>query len=654
MVDGIPAPGEVRWPGAPPQLSEPDLVQKLRNWYRDARSHFADWYDEARECYDFVAGEQWNTDDVQTLEEEDRPAIVFNRIAPVIDVVAGTEVSNRQETRYLPREQGDVGVNEMLTGAAAWARDNCDAEDEESDAFLDMVICGMGWANTRMDYELDEDGMVFIERTDPLTKYWDPKAKKKNLTDRRYDFTITMMPLNEMIELYPDRAEELERTVQWSEDEELGEPHDAFNAKFYTADQGPTDIQEARVPLIEAQWWERETFYRVLDAESGKIVPMPAERWAKVKRMYEEIGERVPRALKQRRRVYYRAFIVGDVLLEKEPCPGNSFTYKAMTAKRDRNKNYWFGLVRAMKDPQRWANKWLSQTMHILNSNAMGGIIAEKDAFEDHREIEENWSRPDTVHWAKKGAISQKKIMPKPQGQFPAGFDRLMTFAVSSIRDVSGVNLEMLGLAERDQPGILEFQRKQAGITILSSMFDSLRKYRKEQGRLLLTFIQDFLSDGRLIKISGPGKERYVPLVRQDDTVTYDVIVDEAPSSPNQKERVWQILVEMMPMMTSLNIPPSAWLEMLKYSPLPETVTNAIEEALANAQQEKSPEDQKTEAEAAKIQAQGQTEQARAQELSTQAILNIAKARSEGSSANETDVDAAIKLRNPDPQAQVQ
>jgi hypothetical protein len=67
-----------------------------------------------------------------------------------------------------------------------------------------------------------------------------------------------------------------------------------------------------------------------------------------------------------------------------------------------------------MRDPQMWANKWLSQTLHILNTTAKGGIVAEESAFADMTEAEEKWPQPDTIVWATTGAVSQQRIMPKP------------------------------------------------------------------------------------------------------------------------------------------------------------------------------------------------------------------------------------------------
>ena len=90
-------------------------------------------------------------------------------------------------------------------------------------------------------------------------------------------------------------------------------------------------------------------------------------------------------------------------------------------------------------------------------------------------------------------------------------------------------------------------------MTVLASLFDALRRYRKEQGRTLIKFIQDYLSDGRLVRIlGGDGVERYVPLIRDNTAIDADVVVDEAPSSVSQKERTFEILMQMLPNMANM------------------------------------------------------------------------------------------------------
>src|SRR5690606_6009535 len=104
-----------------------DLIKESNDRLQESRQHWANWRTQAREDYDFVAGEQWSAEDKQKLIDQMRPCVTFNRIAPIVDAVSGSEVNNRQEVRYIPREMGDVGVNELLTGAAKWVRDECDA-----------------------------------------------------------------------------------------------------------------------------------------------------------------------------------------------------------------------------------------------------------------------------------------------------------------------------------------------------------------------------------------------------------------------------------------------------------------------------------------------------------------------------------------------
>src|SRR5262245_5301752 len=180
--------GETEAPAAGPIKDDDDetLLRKLKRWESQAKQHWSKWKEEARACYDFTSGHQWSADDKAALLDQMRQPVTFNRIGPMVDAVQGAEVLNRQEVRYSPRQMGAVQVNEIITAADEWARDLADTEDEESDAFADLIITGMGWTETRMDYSEDPEGRIVDDRIDPLEMLSDPQAKKRCLADARF------------------------------------------------------------------------------------------------------------------------------------------------------------------------------------------------------------------------------------------------------------------------------------------------------------------------------------------------------------------------------------------------------------------------------------------------------------------------------------
>ena len=108
-------------------------------------------------------------------------------------------------------------------------------------------------------------------------------------------------------------------------------------------------------------------------------------------------------------------------------------------------------------------------------------------------------------------------------------------------------------------------------MTILARMFDSLRRYQKTRGKVVMYFIREYISDGRLVRVLGNnGQAQYLPLLKDETIGTYDIIVDEAPTSTNQKEQVWGILSQLIPFAKGAGwpIPPSV----VRYLPLPESL----------------------------------------------------------------------------------
>jgi hypothetical protein len=586
------------------------LFSKLQKWVKhDFNSKGqVNWRREAREDFDFEAGDQLTEDDKTILKDNNRPIVIFNRIGTTVDSVAGQEVGNRQEVQFLPRTQGAVKVNELLTSAAKWFRQQCDAEDEESDAFRDMVVCGMGWTETGLDYEDNPEGEPTVDRVDPLEMVWDCGAKKRNLVDgRRVAHIRRDVPIEDARALCPGDFEDSDYHASWLGDEKDGEkPHENDGETYNKEEESGDDADgDKGVTLVRIQWWERVPAYLVLDPTDltgEKILTLGKDEFDALNAKAKMAGGSL-RFTKTTRKVYRQAYL-GNVLLEigDAPCK-NHFSFKCMTGKRDRNKNTFFGIVRAMKDPARWSNKWMSQTMHIMNTTAKGGIATERGQFFDNdAEGEASWAKQEQVTFLKPGALSgaNPKFVAKPVGVFPQSSFQLMEYANQSLRDVSGVNVEILGMqSSAGQAASLDLQRKQSALTILQPLFDSLRRYRKEQGRLMLYLIEHYLSDGRLIKIEGPEEAQFVPLIKQqvfNGMTNYEVIVDESPTSANQKEQTWAILQQLLPVIGKM-LPPATWLALLKYSPLPSTAQKEIGDTIKQAQSQPDPEQQKRDAE---------------------------------------------------------
>lgn len=582
---------------AEPHKDAPDrdsLLRRLKRWERQARNHSSAWREEMRLCYDFVAGHQWTSDDKAALLDQMRQPVTFNRVGPMVDAVTGAEILNRQEVRYLPREQGDVEVNELITAADEWARELADTEDEESDSFADTVICGMGWSETRMDYDEDAEGRLIDDRIDPGEMWWDPMARKRCLADARYLIRARWRDKDDLRPEWKKKLPSTDTAGPGIDEAQKGwtGPKDDYERDAEPGHKEPSDADKRRVWIRHFQWIDKETIWRIADPMTGEAATVNKRQLRQMGEMFLSHGMRPPKAVKMTQNKYRFAILCGSEILDQGEIDGNFFTFKCITGKRDRNANTWYGVVRAMVDPQMWGNKFFVQIMHILNTSAKGGALYEADTFANPRKALEDWAKPDAMIEVKRGALAQGAIQERALKSYPQGLDRIMEFALNNLPQTSGINLEMLGLVERDQPGVLEAQRKKAGYAILAVFFDSLRRYRKMKGRCRLYFIQHYMSDGRLVRIKGRDSTlQYVPLIRERDTATYDVIVDEAPMSPNQKEATWGMMQAMMPMLAKLNVPAEVWAILLEYSPLPSSVSGKINQIISKQAEAPPPPD---------------------------------------------------------------
>ena len=618
-----------------------DLVKRAQRDIRRSQRHFAERRQEMRRNYDYRAGQQWDESDRQKLADEGRPCITFNYTSRIINAILGFELQNRQEVRFIPRETSDAPVNELLSEAAKWVRDNCDAEDEESDAYADTITCGVGWTETRLDIESDPEGEIVISRLDPFCVYPDPDSKKQNYADAKFIAYCQRLDRDTFKSMFGDTDIE-PGTFSISTNDEDGTVIDADPDNRYSNNSTSRLTSGGDYTVVQYQYYERVTVYSVLDL-NGQVTELDEEKYAQLQ-PYVELQQL--QAIKRYQRKYFQLVFCGNTVLEHKELSCGHFTINAITGLRDHNRGYWLGVVDLLADPQQWTNKWLSQILYILNTNAKGGLMIEEGAAANIRKLEQDWTDPGKIVRLNSGGL--QKIQERQSPQYPEGFDRLMLFAQNSIADVSGVPKEFMGLTDRDQAIGLEAIRKNSGVTSLAVFSNALRRYRKEQGRVLAEYIREYIADGRLVRIVGEQGAQYVPLLRDQLAIKYDVIVDDAPTSPNMKEKTFFMLKDLLPLLLQAGIPIPP--EVLDYAPLPEALAQKWKQMLAPpqpdpmAQQLQQLQMAQLQLEAEQLQLENQKLAADTQKVASDITLNYAKAQQAAATGQDESAQAAQKM----------
>ena len=128
-------------------------LSKFRKWFRGAVESWQEWREEALEDYNFVAGKQWTDEELAEFKKQKRPALVINRIRPLINVLSGWQRTNRFDIEFLPRTGDDIQLAQLRGGVTKYVMDKCNYENAESTVFLDCAIGGLGWFHVKYQYD---------------------------------------------------------------------------------------------------------------------------------------------------------------------------------------------------------------------------------------------------------------------------------------------------------------------------------------------------------------------------------------------------------------------------------------------------------------------------------------------------------------------
>jgi hypothetical protein len=541
---------------------EPNAVAEA-NWvaYQRARDSGHDnWLEVAKKCDDFYLGEQWDQGDKDALDAEGRPALTINEILKVVNAFLGKQATQRADIIFKPRRDANEATAKTVSLLVDQILDHNKYEFLEKEVFEDGIVVDRGYFDVRLDFEDNIMGDVKVRSHDPYEVMPDPDAKTYDPSGWNSVITTRWMTLDDVEAHYgKDKRDEVdsvgltghtfgEDSVRYDGRRTFGD--DDFGLQVEAEGLDDKTIRSVRV--IERQFNRLATIHYFVDNEVGDMKRIPdelpikeAEKLAKANGLsiIKKVGKRIRWTT-----------TVDNVVLHDDWSPYRTFTIIPYFPFFRRGRTS--GVVRQLLSPQEQFNKMESQMLHIVNTTANSGWLAEEGSLTNMttEELEERGAETGLVIIHKRGTNPPMKI---DANKIPTGLDRLATRAQQNVAGIAGVE-GLVGSPSREVSGVALDQLEARGLIQVDVPFDALKRTRTLLATKVLEIVQDFYSETRIIRVQvGNGfrqEDKEIILnglntageIVNDITMgEYDVVVGSRPSRENFEDAQFANALQM-------------------------------------------------------------------------------------------------------------
>lgn len=587
------------------QKDPSEIVRAVLCWWKESLDRHSDRRKRSLECHKMVDGDQWEQADVQIAREQKRPALTFDLLSAMLAAVEGQERNNRQDMKYFGVGQEDDEAASKWTKLLKWVMEGNGGDFELSASFREMLIGGEGWVTPVVDYLDDPEGTVSLEFVDYDEVFDDPLSKHPVGLDARWRLRVKMLTEDEGEALFPGkfvksiRAAAADGETAWSETDGKGYP-DVYLAPEKGAD-GPKryDSKDQCWAVIQAFWWQIEEGWHCLNEQTGLIEELTDEEYQekRAKRREEQLaamnaimsGQAVPlpegpeaeellardqqmmamgvqmpqripmpKSLQATRRPckrVYEAFVVKDAVLDVAPLREKLkvFPLTPVRGTRRKTKKDWTGIIERLIDIQKQHNVEQTVIVQLLQLMPKQSWMGPKGTFHNKQEWENGLAKPGKMleYNGQRG-----KPEPIPNAGLPRHLVDMAFTRPQAMREISGINVEMTGVRQGNDAGVVMEQRAKAAQTVLAPLFDNARRSRKVLGKILLAFMQAHLSPARQIRVLGPDSQAEVVEVTPDMLQgRYDFAVDDTNSTINDRVATLNIMQTTLPQMMRAGVP---------------------------------------------------------------------------------------------------
>jgi hypothetical protein len=593
-------------PTPPSALDEQGFVEHVLLWHREAHGAKKEIFAKRKRAFEVYAGKQWAEDDERIAKLLKRPALTLNMVLSIISAVEGEEREERQDIKFFGAgDMADLaafGLNRLLK----WVMYQCGGEFSLSRMFREGIIGGAGWAVPEVDYLEDPEGQLKLLFVDDDEVLEDPLAKCPVFSDGRYLIRVKKMTREEMDARWPGSSDKVDAYCQ--SDADVIETDGKGYRDIYSA---PGDItspklydQKTKLWTVMEIWWHQvEPGWVVRDDETGMLEERSPEEFEQIRadreqQLRDALAARVaaaapppmtaivpgappplppvmppmPKPIEAVQRPvkrFYSAFTCFKTVLERKPCPITRlkrFPYVPFHCIFDKTKNEHIGIVQQIIDPQLQHNVEQSVIVQLMQLMPKGSWMGPKGSFHNRREWETGLAQPGKLL---EYNITRGKPEPVPVPPIPRHLIDMAFTRPQAMRDISGVNVELTGQRQGSDAGVVMEKRRKAAKTVLAPIFDNYRQTKIEIGKVLLPYLQTYISNGRTIAIIGEdGNPGIVQMTRDMAIGRYQVMIDEDDTYVNDREQSLFVLQTTLPNLMKAGIPITPeFIDLLPLSP---------------------------------------------------------------------------------------
>ena len=425
-------------------------LEDYKKLFAEARDLLADNRKEQQIDDDYYHGYQLTAEERRILKKRMQPDTVFNRYRKSINGTLGVLESGETDPRAYGRNPGvDEDSADVVSKTLRYVADLNHFHDLRLECAYDYLVPGTCAALV----EVDDDNRPKLTQINSEEHFYDPRSRKKDFSDARYQGIAKWMYADTLAAMYPDKATEIENALTSGSAIPVS---DTFEDRPKDNLSNWIDRRRRRLMVVEIYHneggWQRCLFH------AGGIL---------------EAGP--------------------SSYLDEKQKPDCAIIAQSCYVDRENNR---MGIGRDLRSPQDEFNKRRSKLLHETSNrqmqampNEMGQLALSTDADEVRKEA----ARPD--------GIIPPGWQPVSRGDIFTGQINLLQMAESEL-DRQGPNPAILARGASSASGRSKQVDQQAGLTEDSIVYKGLHAWEMRMYRAMWNRCRQFWKAPDYIRVT--------------------------------------------------------------------------------------------------------------------------------------------------------